>query len=886
MSEPKHKSWLRYLRFWGPNVDADIDDELRYHLELRASDFIARGMSSDDARRAARESFGDLTEIARELREHDLAQLRRDRRADMFQDLMQDVRYGLRQLRSAPRFTAAAIVVLALGIGANTAIFSAIDAAFLKPLPFKDPERLVSLETDPPFDPPGGRSRPKSGPDLLDHRADTAAFASVAAYATGGLNLAGGAEPIRASVTYATDNFFETLGRAALIGRTPVAEEYAKGGPKVVVLSYGTWRRLFDGDRSVVGRDVTLNDRRYRVVGVMPADFRFPDNTDAWVTLDIPFGFDIFEAFRNFLPSRGVARLRDGMSVAVAAQHLDEIRRRYKPKLDADATPVAQLVRPLQSTLVGDRKTALVVLMASAALLLLIACANVTNLLLARASARRREIAVRAVLGATRARIVRQLVVEHLLLAFGAAVVAVIVARFSLQLLTAMLPPTIAGVAPPTIDARVLAFTATIAIATSLLVGLLPALGAARLELNDAMKASGAGTGGSQRRGRVRAALVVAEVSLALMLVVGAGLMIESLRVLLNTDVGINTSHVVSARLVLSKEKYDRGPKGAEFYTDVLRRLRSIPGVTSAGAINVLPLEATGSISLRVAALDGPQDDAHATDAAMLTASAEYFKTLGVQLTGDDLPDARDTSRHVAVINRTLAQKLWPGQNPIGREFGWADMRHTVIGVVNDIRTRSLEREARGQMYTPLANGPQYYGAIVVRGTGDKGRLLADLRNAVHDVDPGQPLYELRAMEEVVAKSVAPRRTNTVLLGTFGGLALLLAAVGVYAVLSYGVAQRTREIGVRMALGAKREDVVAMVAREGLVLAAIGIAIGLAGAFALSKTMSSLLYAVNPRDVRIFAAAPIALAVVSVVATLAPALRATRVDPMSALRSD
>ena len=332
MSEPKQQSWLRYLRFWGPNVDADIDDELRYHLELRTADFVARGFSPDDARRAARESFGNSREIARELREHDLAQLRRDRRADMFQDLMQDVRYGLRQLRSSPRFTAAAILVLALGIGANTAIFSAIDAAFLKPLPFKDPERLVALETEPPFDAPGGRTQRKSGPDLLDHRADTAAFASVASYATGGLNLAGGAEPFRASVTYATDHFFETLGRTASIGRTPVAEEYAKGGPKVVVLSYGTWRRLFDGDRNVIGRDVTLNDRRYRVVGVMPADFRFPDDTDAWVTLDIPFGFDIFEAFRNFLPSKGVARLRDGVTIPVAAQHLDEIRRRYKPK--------------------------------------------------------------------------------------------------------------------------------------------------------------------------------------------------------------------------------------------------------------------------------------------------------------------------------------------------------------------------------------------------------------------------------------------------------------------------------------------------------------------------------------------------------------------------
>jgi putative ABC transport system permease protein len=887
--EAKRPRWRRYVRFWGANVDADIDDELRYHLELRIDDFVKRGMSLDDARAAALQSFGNPAEIALELRAHDLAQLHRERRADMFQDLMQDVHYGVRQLRSAPRFTFAAIIVLALGIGANTAIFSAIDAVFLKPLPFAAPEQLVSLATAPPFE--GGQAigigeHRKTEPDLLDHRADTAAFASVAAYATGGLNLAGGAEPIRATVTYATNQFFETFGRAPLVGRAPVAEEYEKGGPKVVTLSYSTWQRLFDGDRRVVGRNVTLNDRTYRVVGVMPADFRFPNNTDAWVTLDMPYGRDVMEAFRNYLPVVGVARLRPGITVQVAAQHLDEIRRRFKPALDKDDTPVAQLARPLQSSLVGDRKTALLVLMASAALLLLIACANVTNLLLARSAVRQREIAVRAVLGATRGRIVRQLVVEHLMLAFAAAAVAVGVARLSLGALSSVVPPTIAGVAPPTIDARVLGFTALVAIATSLLVGVLPALGASRLDLGDAMKQSGAGNNASPRRGRARAILVIAEVSLALMLVVGAGLMIESLRLLLKTDVGIDTSNVASARLVLARAKYNTVERKAEFYAAVLQRLRATPGVQSAGAVNALPLDAVGTISLRIAAEDGPQDNEHAQNAAMLSASSEYFKTLGVQLVGDDLPNTRDTSRHVAVINRTLAQRLWPGQNPIGRRFGWASMQHTVIGVVGDIRTRSLERAAAGQMYTPIVDGPQSYGAIVVRGSSDASHLLADLRNAVRAVDPSQPLYEIRAMDDVVGQSVAPRRTNTFLLGTFGVLAMALAAVGVYAVLSYGVAQRTREIGVRMALGAKREDVIALVAREGLVLAAIGIVIGLAGAFALSKTMSSMLFAVNPRDVRIFAAAPITLAIVAIAATLAPALRATRVDPMSALRAE
>jgi predicted permease len=886
LSESKRKRWLRYPRFWGPNVDADIDEELRYHLELRVADFVARGLSPEDARDAALQTFGDPAAIALELRTHDLAQLRRERRVDMFQDLLQDVQYGMRQLRSTPRFTIAAILVLALGIGANTAIFSAIDAAFLKPLPFKNPERLVAIATEPPFLPPGGRTYPKGGPDLLDHRADTAAFASVAAYATGGLNLAGGSEPIRAVVTYATDAFFETLGRTPLLGRTPVAEEFARGGPKTAVLSYTTWRRLFDGDRNVIGREVTLNDKAYRVIGVMPEDFRFPAKTDVWVTFEIPFSLDIMEAFRNFVPSQGIARLKDGVTPLVAGQHLDEIRRRFTPTLDAEATPVGQLARPLQTALVGDRRTALLVLMASAALLLLIACANVTNLMLARGATRQREIAVRAVLGATRGRITRQLVVENILLALGAAVIAIGVARLGLGALTALLPPTLAGIAPPTIDLRVLAFAGLVALSTSLIVGLLPALNASRLDLGDAMKQSGAGNNASQRRGRARAVLVVAEVSLALMLVIGAGLMIESLRVLLSTDAGIDPTNVATARLVLARTRYTTPALRAEFYANVLRRLRSVPGIQSAGAVNSLPLDPAGGISLRVAALDGPQDDEHSAAAAMLSASGDYFKTLGVQLTGEDIPENADTSRHAVVIYSTLAEKLWPGRNPIGRDFGWGEMRNHVIGVVNDIRTGSLERAARGQMYSPIMEAPQFYGAIVVRGTADTPRLLAAIRDAVRDVDAVQPLYEMRAMEEVVGQSIAPRRTNTLLLGTFGTLAMILAAVGVYAVLSYGVAQRTREIGVRMALGAKREDVVTLVAREGLVLAAIGIVIGLAGAFALSKTMSSMLFAVNPRDVRIFVIAPAVLAIVAVMATLAPALRATRVDPMSALRSD
>lgn len=890
MPEQTHRGLARlwrYARFWGPNVDADIDDELRYHLEMRTNDFIARGLSPDDARDAARASFGDPRRIADELREHDIATLRRERRADMLQDLTQDIRYGLRQLRAAPRFTAAAIIVLALGIGANTTIFSAIDAAFLRPLPFSDPGRLVSMQGELPFEWPGQQEPKKGYPDLLDYRADTGAFSSVAAYATGGLNLAGGSEPIRATVTYVTDSFFETLGRRAMIGRTPAAEEYTRGGPKVVVLSHAVWQRQFGGDSRVIGREVTLNERRYTVTGVMPPDFRFPAATDAWITLSIPMDPSVFEAFRNFVPSKGIARLDPGATIEVAAQHLDRIRRIYKPKLDADDTPVAQLVTPLQTSLLGDRKPALLVLMGSAALLLLIACANVTNLLLARASTRQREMAVRAALGATRGRIIRQLVVEQLLLTLAGATVAAVVAYLSLGALSSVLPPSMSAVAPPAVDGRVLAFTAAVALATTIIVGLFPAVGATRVDLGEAMKLSASSAGSSKRRGRARAALVVAEVSLALMLVVGAGLMIESLRVLLATDSGLVTENVATARLVLPRTRYGTPVTRAAFYDAVLERLRAMPGVQSASAVNALPLEAVGVIGLRVAASDGPQDDDHATAAAMLMASPGYFATLGIPIVaGTDLPARADSGRDVAVINRAMAEKLWPGQSPIGRDFGWAGMRTTVIGVVGNVRTRSLEREATPQMYSPLSRGPQDYGALLVRGTVKTSTLLAHLRDAVRAVDAQQPLYEMRGMEEVVQQSVAPRRTNTVLLATFGGLALVLAAIGVYAVLSYGVAQRTREIGVRMALGARRNDVLRLVALEGVALAALGIAIGLAGSYALSRALGSMLYQVNPRDVRIFASAPVVLAIVAIAATLAPAFRATRVDPMSALRSE
>jgi putative ABC transport system permease protein len=882
------KRWRQHLRFWGPDVDADVDDELRYHLDMRVQFYREQGLSAADARRAALDGFGDVGELTRQLRGHDRRVLRRHRRRDMFQDLSYDLRHALRQLRATPRFTAAVVLVLALGIGANTAIFSAVDAAFFRPLPFPHADRLVSVaNVNLPFE--ASQGRPQTSAELDDFRADSSVFAEVAAYASGGLNLIGGAAAERVTITYVTSRFFATLQRPATFGRLPVPEEFAKGGPRAVVISYALWQREFGGDLGVVRRTVGLNSEDYHVVGVMPEDFGFPGRTDVWIPLALPFSFDIMPAFRNYVPSFTVARLAPGVTVAQAAEHADAIRRRFPVATPGrnGQRPIAKLVVPLQTSLVGDRRTGLLILAASAALLLLIACANVTNLLLSRAAARQRDIAIRAVLGATRVRIVRQLVVESLLLAGAGAASAIVVARLALGGLASTLPPSLAQIAPPELDWRVLAFTLVVAVATSLLVGTVPALGVSRPDLAEAMKTAGAGGGGTRRRASgTRGLLVIAEVSLAMMLLVASGLMLESLDALLRTDSGMRVEHVVTGRMVFSGARYFSAQSTAAFFDAVFARLRASPGVDNAAAVTSLPMEGVRGISIRIFPEDAPQDTTRAAPARYLMASPGYFATLGIPLRGQDLPAHADTSRKVAVINATMARTLWPGEDAIGRRIVFLTGPRTVVGVVGDVRTDRLDEPADGQMYFPISEQAQSYASLIVRGEGDPSALLARLRDAVHAVDPAEPLYALQPMSDVIATTVAPRRTNSILLTVFGVLAVALAAVGVFAVLSYGVAQRTREIGVRVALGAQRGDVIGLVARQGFTLAIVGIVIGMAGALALSRFLAAVLYQVSPHDPRVFVAAPILLGLVAMAATLAPAIKATGVDPLTALREE
>jgi putative ABC transport system permease protein len=888
-------SWRRYLRFWGLNVDADIDDELRFHLESRVGEFVAAGHSPEDARRLALERFGDVPGIRGSLRRHDVRKLQQQLRAETMDELLNDVRYGVRKLLLAPGFSLAVIAVLALGIGANTAIFSAVDAAFFRPLAFSNPDRLVSLpNVELPLNTAGSGipPHPQAVAQFNDY-AKLDVFQSFAAHAVGGLNLEGGAEPKRTVVAHVTLDFFKTLGRFPALGRAFTPEEQTPGGPRAVILSHRLWTAHFGGRETVIGSDIVLNQKTYRVVGVMPADFTFPSNADLWVPLPLPLDFEIFDAFKSFIRSAGIARLAPGVTPTQAAKRVLAVQHQFPvgKKIVVSDSTLRRAVAPLQRSLMPqERRSALLVLMASAALVLLIACANVINLLLSRAVGRRREMAVRAVLGATRGRIFRQLVVESVLLSVAGAVAGLVVARLGLTAINGLMTPELTAVAPTQIDPRVLAFTLTIALVTGIVFGIWPAFGAMRGNAAETIK-SGNAHGATSRDGNaVRSGLVIVEVALAIVLLVGSGLMLESFYALMSTDAGIETSHIATAQMTIPRSKYARASDISAFYSSVLDRLRATSGVQHAAAVNVLPLALQNSIGLSIRTIDGRAAEGdQAIYPGYMQVSPAYFATMSIPLLlGRDFTAGDDTSTHAAIINKPMADRLWPNQNPLGHRFslGGPNSERVVVGVVAGVRTNKLEDAPLAQMYFSLRDSPNSDINFVVRGTLPVSTMNARIAEAVRSIDPKQPIYNARSMDDVLSNAVAPRRTNTVLLAIFGAIAATLASIGVYGVLAYGVAQRTREIGVRVALGAQRTDVVRLVGGQGVVLTVIGIAIGVASAYALSRLLESLLYQVSVHDPRVFIASPALLAIVALIATCFPALRATRVDPMEALREE
>ncbi len=807
--------------------------------------------------------------------------------------LDQDLRYGLRVLRKSPGFTAAAVVLLALGIGANTAIFSVVDAVLLRPLPFPDAARLVKVaHVPPPRSFPGMTMFAVSPANYLDWRRQSRSFESMAAYAPASFTLTGVDQPEPVSGSAVSADFFAVLRARPAAGRFFLPEEDQPGRGNVVVLSHSFWQSHFAANPRVVGRKLTLDGQGYTVVGVLAARFELagwnPTEGQLWTPLAWN---DKLRALRGIHDYNVVARLNRGVSARQAQAEMDTISSRLARQYPADDAGWGAVVLPLHGYLVDNVRPALLVLLGAVVLVLLIACANVANLVLARTLGRRKEIAIRAALGASRARVLRQVLAESLLVALAGGALGLVLAHFGVRLIVSFLAdlPRATEIA---LDGPVLAFTLVVSLLTGIAAGLAPALPMTRPDLAAALKQGLGRTDADSGGGRARGLLVVAEVALSLVLLIGAGLMIRSLVALRAVAPGLDPRHVVTMTVGLSSTKYPQPAQRQRFFDRLLRGVRSLPGVESAAVIDALPVSGGGStqpiaIAGRPAAIVAEQPEV-----AVRRISPGYLRTLRIPLLrGRDFAEADAADQPaVVLVSAAMARRFWPHEDPIGKRLTLSFVPQTsrlVVGVVGDVKQRGLEvTEPVATLYQPAAQAPAAWLSLAVRTVPPPLGSVAAIERAVHEIDPGQPVQDVATMEDLLARSLAQRRFNMLLLAAFAGLALLLAAAGIYSVLAYSVRRRVREIGIRMALGAQLRDVLRLVLVEGMKPALAGMALGLAAAAALDRVVASLLYGVSPTDPATFAAVSILLGGVALVACFIPAYRATRVEPMAPLREE
>jgi len=801
----------------------------------------------------------------------------------------QDLRFGFRQLLSKPGFAAIATLSLALGIGANTAIFSLVDAVLLRPLPFHDPDRLVMV-----WEEAAKIGFPRNTPapaNYVDWKAQNRVFEDMAAINWRSFNLTDEGEPEKVEAQAVTANFFPLLGVKPELGRVFTGEEDQPGRNNVAVISYGLWQRRFGGDPALMGKEILLDGQKHTVIGVTPSGFQFLSKE---VGLWVPAAFSPQE-----LANRGshyltvVARMKPGVTLREAHADVAAITQRINRDHPTwHGFELGSVVISLREQLAGDVRPALIVLLVAVGFVLLIACANIANLLLARGASRFREIAVRTALGAGRRRILRQLLTESVLLAVAGGLAGLLFAWSSFSFLKQIIPDNMALNTGVRIDARIFGFTLLLSLLTGIVFGLAPALQAAKIDLNEALKQSGGRTGIGVGHRRLRGALVVIEIALALVLLVGAGLLIRAFLRLRTLDIGVNPENVLTLRTMLPRNKYGELPKRDAFYRQALERARALPGVVSAGYTTAMPLTWKGGTNGFV--IEG-RDQGPGQDAQCRQISTGYMETMGVKLRQGRFFDYHDDvqSQPVAVINETMARQFWPGEGALGKRFklGPVDSQNpwvTVVGVVGDVKEMGLEAPAKAEMFFPYQQLPRMLWNmprdLAVRTTGDPMSVAAAARQAVWSVDRNQPVSNVRTMNEILAEEVAQRRIGMTLLAAFAALALALASLGIYGVLSYSVAQRRQEIGVRMALGAGRKDVMRMVLADGMRLAAAGVAVGLGVSFALTRLMAGLLFGVSASDLRTLAGVTLLLTLVALVACYIPARRATKVDPMIALR--
>jgi putative ABC transport system permease protein len=797
-----------------------------------------------------------------------------------------------------PGFTLTAVITLALGIGANTAIFSVVNAVLLRPLPYAEPGRLVALWESDTRRPEGRNSI--SYPNFFDWRAQSKSFERVASYYTNDMALTGVAAPVDLRSAVVSPDLFATLGVRPQLGRWFVGEE-ERPGVRAAIINHGLWQRQFGGDPKVIGRAMTLNGKQFNVVGVMPAGFQFPieaEPVEVWVTSSIDGEkTDPKEPAQNeqrgahFL--QAVGRLKSGVTLEQAQAEMNVIGANLEKQYPDSNTRHGVKLIPYHNDLVHDYSEALWLILGAVGCVLLIACANVANLLLARATARYREIAVRAALGADRRRVVRQLLTESLLLSLGGGLLGLLLAWWGTAALIRLIPEDVPRLAEINIDGWVFGFTLLTSVVTGVVFGLAPALQASKVELTEAMKegSRGSGAGG---RGRLRGALVVAEIAVALVVLIGAGLLLQTFRRLQQVDLGFDTHNTLTATVELPDARYPKPEQAAAFYQTLLDRVKAMPGVEAASAVVPQPLSGdTMMISFDIEGRNIPKGERPVSHFRSI--SLDYFGVMKIPLlAGRAFTDRDDAhSPGVVIVNETFAKRHFPNENPIGKHVkpgialeGEAVWRE-IVGVVKDVKHRqSLSRDYEPEYYLPHAQMPINSMNLIVRATNDPRSLARNLQREVQSLDRDIPVFRIKTLEQYLGVAVAQPKFNALLLSLFAGLALLLTAIGLYGVMSYSVVQRAQEIGIRIALGARTGDVLRMVLRQGLKLTALGLLIGLAAAYALTRYMQSLLFGVKAADPSTFAAIALLLIAVALLACWVPARRATEVDPLEALRCE
>lgn len=800
--------------------------------------------------------------------------------------LLQDLRYSIRMLLKKPSFTAIAVLALAIGIGANTAIFSVVNAILLRPLPYRNFERISMIWMDNPK--LAVAEDWHSFPNYLDYKEQNQVYEDMAAFNTRSFNLTGAGDPVRVLGVWSTASLFTVLGVAPELGQVFTEAEEEPGKDLVVVISDGLWKSRFGRDAGIVGQQISMNGVNRTVLGIMPASFIFPEkNTDVWIPIPVT---PQRKQARNSISYKAVGRLKPGVTMARAREDMGAIAKRLDDQFSQSGYGVNLVLLRDQET--KGVKAALLVLLGAVGFVLLIACANVANLLLARAAIREKEIAIRLALGAGRRRVIRQLLTESMVLGVAGGAAGLLLAIWGLDALIALSPADVPHLDQTRMDIRVLAFTVAVSLLTGLLFGLVPALQASKPDLNDALKEGGRGSGGGVRAIRVRNLLVVSEIALSLILLVGAGLLIRSFVRLQQFELGFNPENLLTMRVQLPGSKYREGKQVTAFYQQLIERLEAVPGVQSAGAIASVfltdtPNSTNFTIEGRPVAVG-----AESIEVPLDSVTTNYFKVMGIPLIEGREFDEHDlpTSPPVAIINQTFARRFFPNEDPIGKRYMYGSPGPdnnswiTIVGVVGDMRRTGFDRPVRPETFLPEGQNPDNALTIVARTNGDPAALAGGLRNEVWAIDKDQSVYDVKTMRQVLSEMLSQRRFNMLLLGIFAAVALTLAAVGIYGVMSYAVAERTHEIGLRMALGAQTGDVLSLIVRQGMLLAGTGLVVGLVASFGLTRLMTSLLYGVSATDPLTFIAIPVVLTGVALGACLVPARRAIKVDPMVALR--